>query len=44
MNLEEAQVFVEMTSKPLDDMNRYSRCVDGRYETLKNFPKIVFEF
>jgi hypothetical protein len=41
MDLEEAQVFVEMTSKPLDEFNKYSRCVDGRYENLQNFPMIA---
>lgn len=38
MNLEEAQVFVEMNSQPLTDINQYSRCVDGRYEGVQNFP------
>ncbi len=41
MNLEEAQVFVEMSSKPLDEFNKTSRCIDGRYEGLKNFPMIA---
>lgn len=40
MNLDEAQVFVEMNSRPLDDINRRSRCVDGRYEDQKNCPMI----
>ncbi len=40
MNLEEAQVFVEMNSKPLDGMNQWSRCVDGRYQGVTNFPMI----
>lgn len=41
MDLEEAQVFVEMTSKSLDEFNRSSRCIDGRYEGLKNFPMVA---
>lgn len=41
MDLEEAQVFVEMASKPIDDFNLKARCVDGRYENLKNFPMIA---
>jgi hypothetical protein len=41
MNLEEAQAFVEMSSKPLEDENKYSRCVDGRYENISNFPMIA---
>lgn len=32
MNLDEAQTFVEMNSKLLDGTNKYSRCIDGRYE------------
>mgnify|MGYP007089347195 CR=1 FL=1 len=41
MNLEEAQVFVEMTSQPLTEFNRQARCVDGRYENIQNFPMIA---
>lgn len=41
MTLEEAQAFVEMNSKPLDDLNQWSRCVDGRYQGMANFPMIA---
>jgi hypothetical protein len=41
MNLEDAQAFVEMNSKRLEDYNLSSRCVDGRYENLKDFPMIA---
>lgn len=41
MNLEEAQAFVEMNSRPLNETNQYSRCVDGRYENISNFPMIA---
>ncbi len=41
MDLEEAQTFVEMSSKPIDDTNRYGRCVDGRYENIQNCPMIA---
>jgi hypothetical protein len=41
MNLEEAQTFVEMNSRPITDSNRFSRCVDGRYDAIKDCPLIA---
>lgn len=41
MNLDEAQTFVDMTSQALTDTNKYARCVDGRYEGIKNCPMIA---
>ena len=41
MNIEEAQIFVEMNSRQLEDTNIFSRCVDGRYELIENFPMIA---
>lgn len=41
MNLEEAQTFVEMNSKQLNEYNRQSRCISGRYELLNIFPMVA---
>ncbi len=41
MNLDEAQTFVEMNSKLLDDTNKYSRCIDGRYENTGDLAMIA---
>lgn len=41
MNLDEAQTFVEMNSKLLDGTNKYSRCIDGRYENAGDLAMIA---
>lgn len=41
MNLDEAQTFVEMNSQPITEINKYSRCVDGRYEQIVDCPMIA---
>jgi hypothetical protein len=38
MNLEVAQTFVEMNSRPITEANRSSRCIDGRYIETENCP------
>lgn len=41
MNLDEAQTFVEMNSKLVSDTNKYSRCIDGRYENTGDLAMIA---
>jgi hypothetical protein len=41
MNLEQAQAFVEANKQPLTELNKLSRCVDGRYENIDNCPLIA---